>query len=1066
MDQPTPSLFGARGKRWVHFGFFLVLLAFLSASVFAQSITWNDGTRKSSIRTLNIYRCMHGMTTAQWYKYSSCIEPFAQTHATYMATNNKFEHSGTSYNQKTCAPTGLGENIGAGRQSMDNVIKAFYAEIQYVNWSSPCDASKGTVGHFTSIMWKDATLFAAAGAYSSSSTYKYYWSSNNGSPTGSAPNTSSKCTSTMVPPLDTSVSQSSCEVSVLNYYNQNPAKYWESSGLDSNAPTLSNLNLSTTGSLGKGSQYTLSWDYSGSSAPTFNIVFCTGGLSGSCSTLASSIANSQRSASITIPSSAATDQYGILSVQTSTLNEIAYLAGLNIVDGGGGDGGDGGVTPIPTPTTYSWSSGKWGDCSNSSGCGTGTQTRTVQCQDANGSAAADSNCTSTKPSTSQSCQRQGTCQNGGTCNNNNGTCTCADGYSGTFCETKKDSTTPTSLTNLKITDSNGKSVDSFTLTKDYTASWDFSGEDSLTFNVYLQSGSTALPLKSSLANSQRSVTFTIPESIGASTSSLLVVSASDSTQLVSSKIPIYSYSYTYGDWGTCDSSTSTQTRTVSCTKTDGSTTKTVAVPDCTGTNAGTAQSLSQSCTPEVDPTPTPTPSPDKPDCGSAKKCANGGVINSSLNSAQTAYVCDDFCTCPSATFWSSPTSPPSETSKGCSVCSLSCSSDTAKSSGTPNAECTNCDCARGFFGVKCACNEVFMTLPFNNPPDYFISGSSNTDSKGATPDQITNQTKYFNTLGQLFASLTGYKSARFDLRQWNVDTVKGKRRIVTVWAVKTSCLDALNEYLASRHPVTANQDKDENTDKQPKAGSAAFVIGNTPYSHYPDRLSSMRGRPIQPLAKINDHKKPQLHPPLDQDHHESELLLQNVSTFRVLQADGTTPDFSDQNDVSEVYSTIDSLINKLISDPSLAGLIPTDSSSSSSSSSDTQKSAIDPNTTFSDVVYDPNATCDPTTSTLCPTNTTDPFSPSSTMKDETEDLTWVWILIGVVCGVLFLAILILTIVCICLDKCCCDMSRKDKTAPADELEPPSANAEQDAQRHSIEMMQKQRPSKEVEHLDL
>jgi hypothetical protein len=52
--------------------------------------------------------------------------------------------------------------------------------------------------------------------------------------------------------------------------------------------------------------------------------------------------------------------------------------------------------------TYAWYQGGWGACSNS-GCGGGTQTKTVYCQRSDGTAVADSYCSGTKPSATQSC---------------------------------------------------------------------------------------------------------------------------------------------------------------------------------------------------------------------------------------------------------------------------------------------------------------------------------------------------------------------------------------------------------------------------------------------------------------------------------------------------------------------------------------------------------------------------------------------------------------------------------------------------------------------------------------
>ncbi|MFA6973343.1 MAG: thrombospondin type-1 domain-containing protein [Parcubacteria group bacterium] len=61
-------------------------------------------------------------------------------------------------------------------------------------------------------------------------------------------------------------------------------------------------------------------------------------------------------------------------------------------------------TYIVPVVTYSWSSGAWGTCGGGS-CGNnnGTHTRTVVCKDSNGNTVADSNCSGTKPTTSETC---------------------------------------------------------------------------------------------------------------------------------------------------------------------------------------------------------------------------------------------------------------------------------------------------------------------------------------------------------------------------------------------------------------------------------------------------------------------------------------------------------------------------------------------------------------------------------------------------------------------------------------------------------------------------------------
>jgi|GEM_PF-1118184 hypothetical protein len=55
-------------------------------------------------------------------------------------------------------------------------------------------------------------------------------------------------------------------------------------------------------------------------------------------------------------------------------------------------------------STYSWNVGGWGICSQS--CGGGTQTRSVICQDSSGSNVADGYCTASKPALSRTCNTQ------------------------------------------------------------------------------------------------------------------------------------------------------------------------------------------------------------------------------------------------------------------------------------------------------------------------------------------------------------------------------------------------------------------------------------------------------------------------------------------------------------------------------------------------------------------------------------------------------------------------------------------------------------------------------------
>ncbi|HEU5114492.1 MAG TPA: thrombospondin type-1 domain-containing protein [Candidatus Paceibacterota bacterium] len=89
--------------------------------------------------------------------------------------------------------------------------------------------------------------------------------------------------------------------------------------------------------------------------------------------------------------------------------------------------------------TYSWQTGSWGSCSVS--CGGGTQSRSVWCQRSDGTTVADSFCTGTKPSTSQSCNTQSCCVSyqGQSCSNSN---SCGTNYGTYQCDGSCNASTP------------------------------------------------------------------------------------------------------------------------------------------------------------------------------------------------------------------------------------------------------------------------------------------------------------------------------------------------------------------------------------------------------------------------------------------------------------------------------------------------------------------------------------------------------------------------------------------------------------------------------------------------
>ncbi len=93
----------------------------------------------------------------------------------------------------------------------------------------------------------------------------------------------------------------------------------------------------------------------------------------------------------------------------------------------------------PVSATHGWVVGAYGVCSAT--CGGGTQSRSVLCVDTDGNVVADSNCTTTKPATSQSCNTQACVSTDcgtGFAKDQNGVCravsaiTTAGGNSGSF----------------------------------------------------------------------------------------------------------------------------------------------------------------------------------------------------------------------------------------------------------------------------------------------------------------------------------------------------------------------------------------------------------------------------------------------------------------------------------------------------------------------------------------------------------------------------------------------------------------------------------------------------------
>ena len=62
--------------------------------------------------------------------------------------------------------------------------------------------------------------------------------------------------------------------------------------------------------------------------------------------------------------------------------------------------------------TYSWKTGDWSkECDSNCGLAQSTRNRSVNCQDQNGDVVSDSNCSSSKPNSSEICAATASCRN-------------------------------------------------------------------------------------------------------------------------------------------------------------------------------------------------------------------------------------------------------------------------------------------------------------------------------------------------------------------------------------------------------------------------------------------------------------------------------------------------------------------------------------------------------------------------------------------------------------------------------------------------------------------------------
>lgn len=98
----------------------------------------------------NKYRCMHGVGQVKW---SPALAEAAQR----WADRGEFKHaSGSEDSYNLAPPEGpAGENLAMGHNSIEDVVDSWYAEVASCGALPGCDeGSKGTVGHFTQMIWK------------------------------------------------------------------------------------------------------------------------------------------------------------------------------------------------------------------------------------------------------------------------------------------------------------------------------------------------------------------------------------------------------------------------------------------------------------------------------------------------------------------------------------------------------------------------------------------------------------------------------------------------------------------------------------------------------------------------------------------------------------------------------------------------------------------------------------------------------------------------------------------------------------------------------------------------
>lgn len=237
-----------------------------------------------------------------------------------------------------------------------------------------------------------------------------------------------------------------------------------------------------------------------------------------------------------------------------------------------------GAKPATTQATtdysgcsYSWNYSGW---STPSACGSVTQTRTVWCQRSDGTTVSDASCTGTKPATSNTTTNYSSC----TYSNSYGSwgsCSASCG-GGTQIRTatcmRSDGTAVASSNCPAPTTSQSCNTQSC-----YTYSW--------------SSGSWSTPAGCGTVTQTRSVSCV--RSDGTTMSDAYCSGTKPATTQSGTSYATCTYSFSYGSWGSCSASCGggTQSRTATCVRSDGAT---VANSSC-GTPVTTQSCNTQSC---------------------------------------------------------------------------------------------------------------------------------------------------------------------------------------------------------------------------------------------------------------------------------------------------------------------------------------------------------------------------------------------------------------------------------------------------------------------------------------